>query len=551
MNVRHDTKWWIATALTIIGIGLCGNKAMAQPVGPGDAEQGVDVLTRGPVHEAFAETVSLNPEPGLVVAKAPREIIEEVPPDQRPEGANVTWIPGYWAWDDERDDFLWISGVWRDLPPGRQWVPGYWGQSNQGHQWTSGYWADAGVDEVEYLPEPPDSVEIGPNIVAPAPNLVWVPGSWIWYHGRYAWRPGYWAAGRPNWMWVPAHYIWAPRGYVYSDGYWDYPVERRGVLFAPVCFEREVYSRRGYSYSPSFAINLSVFSDQLFVRPRYHHYYFGDYYDTRYESTGFFASFSYHSSRYGYDPIYAHRRWEHRGDRDWDRRDRDTFAHRRDYVDARPARTLRAQREFSTRPTRSGESRIEVASAFNLLTKRKDGSLRFQKVDQAERTQLSQRGRAIQNTRGERQRSEIRTAVPPNEKNSRVLEPARAKLPKPTVVSKPVSQYGKGQAPPKRHIAPQPDPKVEPKARRTDGQPVATRAAPARKADPPTNVAKAQPKPKRPDLQAQPPRGEPREKKAEPKRDPPREQPKQNSKGKSDEKPKDEKKPKDKSKGKP
>ena len=54
----------------------------------------MEVLTRGPVHEAFAETITFDPEPGIVVPKAPPEPIEEVAPDQRPAGANVTWIPG-------------------------------------------------------------------------------------------------------------------------------------------------------------------------------------------------------------------------------------------------------------------------------------------------------------------------------------------------------------------------------------------------------------------------------------------------------------------------
>ena len=156
MNVRHVRKWCMVAALVALGTSFGLHKAdAAQPPGPADAEEGVQVLTRGPVHEAFAETVTFDPEPGIVVPKAPPAAIEEVPPDQRPEGANVAWIPGYWAWDDERSDFLWVSGIWRALPPGRQWVPGYWGKSAQGFQWTSGYWADAKVSEVEYLPEPP------------------------------------------------------------------------------------------------------------------------------------------------------------------------------------------------------------------------------------------------------------------------------------------------------------------------------------------------------------------------------------------------------------
>ena len=232
------SKWCMVTALVALGAGFGLDKAIAAQPGPADAEEGVQVLTRGPVHEAFAETVTFDPEPGIVVPKAPPAAIEELPPDQRPEGANVAWIPGYWGWDDERSDFLWVSGIWRALPPGRQWVPGYWGKSGQGFQWTSGYWADAKVSEVEYLPEPPETVEAGPNIAAPSADSTWLPGCWVWHQGRYAWRPGFWATVQPDWVWVPAHYVWAPRGYVFVDGYWDYSIGRRGVLFAPVYFNR-------------------------------------------------------------------------------------------------------------------------------------------------------------------------------------------------------------------------------------------------------------------------------------------------------------------------
>ena len=173
----------------VLALGQVGDA----PRGRTEAEDGVQVLTRGPVHEAFAETVTFDPEPGIVVPKAPPAAIEELPPDQKPEGANVAWIPGYWGWDDERSDFLWVSGVWRTLPPGRQWVPGYWGRSAQGFQWTSGYWADAKASEVEYLPEPPATVEVGPNIAASSADQTWLPGCWVWQQNRYAWRPGFWA----------------------------------------------------------------------------------------------------------------------------------------------------------------------------------------------------------------------------------------------------------------------------------------------------------------------------------------------------------------------
>lgn len=99
-----------------------------------------------------------------------------------------------------------------------------------------------------YLPEPPATVEAGPNIAAPAPDNMWLPGSWMWQQNRYVWRPGFWASAQPNWDWVPSHYVWVPRGYVFVDGYWDYSIDRRSVLFAPVYFSEGAYNRQGFSY---------------------------------------------------------------------------------------------------------------------------------------------------------------------------------------------------------------------------------------------------------------------------------------------------------------
>ena len=199
-------------------IGLGAAIATAQAVDSEIDDQGAQVLTRGPVHEAFAGIVSYNPEPGVIVETPPPELIEELPPEIRPTGDNISWIPGYWAWDDERNDYLWISGTWRALPPGRQWTTGYWATTGQGYQWISGYWADSSLQEVTYLPKPPVTVEAGPNVAAPSRDHSWTPGSWMWQQERYAWRPGYWAEGRSDWDWIPAHYVWTPRGYVFVDG---------------------------------------------------------------------------------------------------------------------------------------------------------------------------------------------------------------------------------------------------------------------------------------------------------------------------------------------
>src|SRR5262245_28199204 len=71
---------------------------------PPPVPQGVEVLARGPVHEAFATPTS-EPVATKPVPKKPPQPLEEMPPEEKPEG-DVVWVSGYWAWDDDRNDFL-------------------------------------------------------------------------------------------------------------------------------------------------------------------------------------------------------------------------------------------------------------------------------------------------------------------------------------------------------------------------------------------------------------------------------------------------------------
>jgi hypothetical protein len=436
----------------------------AQP-GPADNQDGVQVLTRGPIHEAFAETVVFDPEQGIVVPKSPPAMIDELPPDQKPDGANVAWIPGYWGWDDERSDFLWVSGIWRALPPGRQWVPGYWGKSGKGFQWTSGYWADSSASEVEYLPEPPETVESGPNIAAPSTDSTWLPGSWIWQQNRYAWRPGFWAGVQPNWVWVPDHYVWAPRGYVFVNGYWDYSIGRRGMLFAPAYFDPGVYGRPGFSYSPGTVIDLSVFANHLFLRPRYQHYYFGDYYAANYQNAGFLPSFSFQSSRYGYDPIYAHQRWQFRQDPQWEQRVEATFRNRRDHEEARPPRTLAAQRTLGTRGVNLPEKDFLIGEPLDQRVASKDNSKRFQPLDKESRKKLAQSRQEVERSRDERRKVEVEDEGRVTEKLSKESAPFKVKRVGSPIVAKPFTEAGQDDSPPKIYESPKTDLKVAPKPR--------------------------------------------------------------------------------------
>lgn len=483
MNPRHTLTISLAVAMVTLGANLTCSRVAAAQLDQAGPEDGVQVLTRGPVHEAFAETVTFDPQPGIVVPKAPPEAIEELPPDQRPEGANVAWIPGYFAWDDERDNFLWVSGIWRDLPPGRQWVPGYWAETRSGSQWISGYWADAELTEAEYLPEPPASIEVGPNIAAPSAEYTWLPGCWMWQGNRYAWRPGYWARVQPNWDWVPAHYVWSPRGYVFVDGYYDYSVARRGVLFAPVYFDAGIYSQQGYSYSPSTVINLGLFTAHLFSRPNYQHYYFGDYYASNYNSAGYYPWFQFGASGRGYDPFYARQRWDNRGDRDWQRRIESDFVRRRDNEDARPPRTLAAQTARSSDAVNSTDKSLVMGLSLDQLAKSQGpGSpRRFQSVDKEQRQQLGQRGQEIQKFRQERQvreaRAEVTSPADPD-KPVKPSEPVKVKLRPSPIAAKPAEALENELAPPTKPETPKLDLKVEPKRRKPVTQPEAANAEP-------------------------------------------------------------------------
>ena len=504
---KHDvTRRWAFAAFAVVCGSLCLlNPCTAAEISSAETE-GAEVLVRGPVHEGFAQTVTFNPEPGILAPKAPPAAIEELPPDQRPAGDHVEWIPGYWAWDDDRTDYLWVSGIWRAIPPGRQWVPGNWSQAGTGYQWTAGYWADIKANNYEYLPEPPASVEEGPNSGAPSANHIWLPGSWVWNENRYAWQPGYWAEAQQNWMWVPAQYIWSPRGYVYTNGYYDYSVDRRGMLFAPVYFNPSVYGQQGYTYTPSMAINLAVFGSQLFLRPNYNHYYFGDYYGSSYSSAGYYPGFSFNSGRHGYDPIYAQQLWQNREDPSWAKTAESNFRNRVDHDESRPPRTLADQQAALKNGETANDKNLIAAMPIEQAAKSKQNSLKLQPVTKEEQQSFAKHGQAVHEYRDARQKQEAKPADSTAKEPARDSTPTQVKFPKSPIAAKSAHQLGEEHTPPKPHELPHADAKIEPKPRSpAAAKPNAPKPAapPARPNEKPT--PKPEPKPESPKV---PPKSE-------------------------------------------
>lgn len=295
-------------------------QAAAAPAGVESQMPEPEVLEQGPIHEAFAEPMALDRQQFETVTKQPPELVKELSPEQQPEGKNIQWIPGYWMWDQGREDYLWVSGMWRDVPPGRNWVPGEWQQVDGGFQWVPGFWADAKQEQVQLLPEPPASLENGPTSPSPGESYLWAPGNWVWQNNEYVWQAGFWYEANPNWVWVPNHYSYTPTGYAYVSGYWDYTPYDRGLLYAPVYWGSGY--RGGYGYwRPRSVINTGLLIANLAVNRGYGHYYYGNWggnYPNWLQPWGYnYGQWGYRGgNRFGYDPLWSYFRWSNRNN--WD-----------------------------------------------------------------------------------------------------------------------------------------------------------------------------------------------------------------------------------------
>jgi len=381
-----------------------------QPPPTPDQEQ-PEVLTSGPVHEAFAEPVNLEVQAGLTVPEEPPAQIEEVPPDEKPQGDQFVWVPGYWAWDAGQQGYIWVSACWRAAPPKTYWVPGYWARVPEGWEWIPGFWAPAGAQKIEYLPAPPAIEDVDPPGPPPSPDDIWAPPCRYWYEGRYILRSGYWVHGQPGWIWIPSHYTWTPRGYVFVAGHWDYALERRGVLFAPVRFPRHIHERPGFSYRLNIVVDLGVLRVNLFTYPRYSHYCFGDYYDAAYLRVGIFPRCESERIRVCYDPIYRYDRWRHlKTEPRWVENERHQYDLRRADKDLRPPRTYHEMEVRQAKLPESQRRSAEMARPLKADVARKASPLKFEPVSTSEQKRITRQANDVRKFGDQRTRWEAPAA---------------------------------------------------------------------------------------------------------------------------------------------
>lgn len=185
-----------------------------------------------PIHEAFVPKFN-DPLPLMIIAKdPPPPIIETIPPHILNEEG--IWIPGYWAYLESANDFVWICGVWRRPPIDQYWIPGSWVQNDQGWIWARGFWSPVPAEELQYIQKAPPA-SISDNIPpSPGSAYFWAPGYWNYSTGtqNYSWLSGKWELSNPDWVLAPACYIWRPSGFVFVPAYWDWPLEQRGSAYS-------------------------------------------------------------------------------------------------------------------------------------------------------------------------------------------------------------------------------------------------------------------------------------------------------------------------------
>ncbi len=431
MNLLHLKFSPITLAVGLLCF-TCPGWALAQtadsatppPVPAAELPAGSELLTRGPVHEAFAKPVTTDPQAPLVISQAPPASLQEMPPAEKPAGANIVWVPGYWAWDDDRNDFIWVSGCWRNAPPNTYWVPGHWLQLDNGWEWIAGFWkplAGPGQQEIEYLPAPPAAFEVEAVGTPPSPDQIWVPGCWYWSNGQYIQRHGYWMAPQLGWVWVSSHYAWTPRGCIFAAGHWDYDLDNRGVLFSPVFFPAGVRVQLGFVFSPGLCVDLGMLRLNLFVNPRYHHYCFGDYYDASYQRAGIYPWYQCQTLHSWYDPLYVYDQWQYgRTDPNWAKRQVQQFKQMQANRNLRPARTYTEwQAQYkrlpaTQRPERPAFEPVKTYAASQSTP------MKFERISTSERQQFAARTAEVGNLRNQRAGWETpaKTAVAPSHRET-------------------------------------------------------------------------------------------------------------------------------------
>jgi hypothetical protein len=165
-----------------------------------------------------------------------------------------------------------------------------------------------------------------------------------------------------------------------------------------------------FPFTPAFVINLSIFNDALFMRPRYNHYYYGNYYAPKYYKRGIYPWFSPHARRVAYDPIYAHQRWSHRNDHEWENRLQTKFHERREHQGPQSPRSFDYRTGANKTGRPPGPAWTESVMPQDNAAKAKPDTHRFRPLSNKERKEFVQVEKKVRTNKMERQKRETQSA---------------------------------------------------------------------------------------------------------------------------------------------
>jgi hypothetical protein len=140
-------------------------------------------------------------------------------------------------------------------------------------------------------------------------------------------------------------------------------------------------------YVPSYVVREECLLGSLFVRAAARHYYFGDYFEKRYERQ-YVPWTRYHAPGAACDSLFGYYR-QHAGDRRWEQSIQGLFVARYAGEAARPPRTLAAQEAFVRKVTTERTLTVNQVQQVTVLAPLAQFERHGHKVEQLRREDVS------------------------------------------------------------------------------------------------------------------------------------------------------------------
>jgi hypothetical protein len=175
----------------------------------------------------------------------------------------------------------------------------------------------------------------------------------------------------------------------------------------------------------------------LFVYPRYHHYFFGDYYDDSYVRIGILPWFKCQTVHTWYDPLFVYDRWHvQKTDPHWAANQAHDYELRHSNRDLRPARTYAELQVQMSRLPANKRPEHPLAEPVKTYAASQTTPIKFERINATERQQIAVKATDVRSLRDQRTKWE----APPAQHDTRVTskpETKPAAKPEPAPPAKP------------------------------------------------------------------------------------------------------------------